>query len=609
VSKNFGHIVVVDFEYEVAAGELPNVLCMVAYVLDENLQHVGTIKLWRGEFGSAPPFDIGPDTLFVAYSCWAEMTCFMQLGWKFPKHVYDLHTAYLAASNVLLPYEPEEERTKPGKGLSNACRDYGISGWEVLDKKNMAKDIGEGRWWIYGRETVLAYCEEDVRASTELLRRQLRGGNDRRPWGFHPVNTAQIIHWSDYSAKTVAQIQARGMLIDVPLWDAVQENKLAAIDALRRKFDPSYGSDDPIYTPEGEWAYHRFEQFLIRIGAPGWPRLQSGALDISGDAFRLMYHVSGIEGLHALRDSLGVIVRAKLPIGRDGRNRPSIFPFGTATGRNAHSKSLFNSHAGVRPFMIFPPEAIGIYADWRTQEVAVGAAYSGDQGLIDDYLGGDVYHALALLCGLTTDRNAARWKSTEAGAAMRARMKPIQLAINYGMGVRSLAKGLDRHPLIASAIIERHRRRYPRFWEWREDNAQRAMLDRKITSEFTGWPLYLSSSPNKRTLYNFPCQSGGAEMLRLAATRLCDAGIVPNMLVHDAVLLEARDDDQVRQTIEIMEKAGADVCRGLKVDADLSFDSRKYGAHFYDKRPVAQKMWKTLMDVMRDIGAVSGEAS
>ena len=41
---------------------------MVAYVLDENLRHVRTIHLWRGEFGSAPPFDIGPNTLVVAYS-------------------------------------------------------------------------------------------------------------------------------------------------------------------------------------------------------------------------------------------------------------------------------------------------------------------------------------------------------------------------------------------------------------------------------------------------------------------------------------------------------------------------------------------------------------
>jgi DNA polymerase I len=67
VNGNFSSVVVCDFEYEAAPGDLPNVLCMVAYVLDENLQHVRTVRLWRGEFGSAPPFDTGPDTLFVAF--------------------------------------------------------------------------------------------------------------------------------------------------------------------------------------------------------------------------------------------------------------------------------------------------------------------------------------------------------------------------------------------------------------------------------------------------------------------------------------------------------------------------------------------------------------
>jgi hypothetical protein len=66
MSGNFRSIVVGDFEYEVAPGDLPNVLCMVAYELGENLQYVCTIRRWRGEFGPAPPFDIGPDSLFVA---------------------------------------------------------------------------------------------------------------------------------------------------------------------------------------------------------------------------------------------------------------------------------------------------------------------------------------------------------------------------------------------------------------------------------------------------------------------------------------------------------------------------------------------------------------
>ena len=106
-------------------------------------------------------------------------------------------------------------------------------------------------------------------------------------------------------------------------------------------------------------------------------------------------------------------------------------------------------------------------------------------------------------------------------------MKALQLGISYGMGVASLSRGLGRHPMIGSEVIIRHQQRYPTFWAWRAEMVQRAMLQRSIVSEYDGWPLRSQHSPNKRTLYNFPMQSGGAEMLRLAANRLCEADLVP----------------------------------------------------------------------------------
>jgi hypothetical protein len=586
-------VVVCDFEYEVAPGGLPDVLCMVAYVLDGNLRHVRTIRLWRGEFGPRPPFDVGPDTLFVAYSAWAEMTCFKVLSWPFPVYIYDLHTAYLAASNVLLPYVPEETRKKPRKRLSDACRAYGIEGWERIDKESISKAIGDGTWCEkISPQEVMDYCEEDVRMPVKLLRAQVRSN--------HGVDTDHVIHWSNYSAKAVALIQARGIPIDMTLWNLVQEHKTAVIAALIQQLDPSYGSPYPIYTPEGEWSNERFEQWLVYAGIPAWPRLDSGRLDLSSDAFRIMYYFPGIEPLHALRDSIGFIAKARLPIGKDGRNRPSLFPFGAATGRNAHAKSPYNAHAGVRPFMVSPPGSTIAYYDWRTQEVGIAAAASGDQTLIDDYSSGDVYHALARLCGLTDDPDPIRWKKLHR--PQRDRMKPLQLGINYGMGVPSLARGLDRHPLIASEIIERHKRRYPRFWQWRDDMVQSAMLARRIES-IGGWPLTISHSPNKRTLYNFPMQSGGAEMLRLATVRLVDAGIVPIMLIHDGILFEETDPEKLDYAIEIMRAAGRDVCGGLEIGVDID-QKLEGGARYHDKRPVAQKMWATIMNTLQTIGAL-----
>jgi DNA polymerase I len=595
MTKHFTTINVCDFEYEVADGELPNVLCMVVYVLNKFLQHVRTIRMWRGGFGSEPPFDIGHSALFVAYSAWAELTCFMALGWKFPVHVFDLHTAYLAASNILLPYNPDEKRKRQRKRLPDACRAYGIEGWEQINKDTMAQDIGEGRWRDYGQESVSSYCEEDVKKSTELFIRQLRGSNR-----LQSASVGHVLHWSNYSAKVVAQIQARGMPIDTVLWNLVQENKAAIIVALIRKFDPSQGTEYPIYTLEGEWSYARFEHWLISIGVVSWPRLDSGQLDIDSDAFRLMNFIPGIEELHALRDSLGVILRAKLPIGHDGRNRPSLFPFCTASGRNAHAKSLFNAHASMRSFMVFPEGTIGVYLDWRTQEVGIAAALSDDKRYKADYSGGDIYHGLAELCGQTFGLDQKQWKKSHS--EVRQRMKSLQLAISYGMGVPSLARGLNRHPLIARTIIQLHQQKYPRFWEWRANMVQQAMLNRKIETVY-GWPLYISHSPNKRTLYNFPMQSNGAEMLRLAAQRLCEAGLIPNMLIHDGILLEMRNKEEVAHAIEIMKGAGRDVCDGFEIGVDVD-QMLEHGKRYEDKRPVAKKMWDTIMLTLMEIGAM-----
>ena len=91
----------------------------------------------------------------------------------------------------------------------------------------------------------------------------------------------------------------------------------------------------------------------------------------------------------------------------------------------------------MRSFMLFPPNKVVAYLDWKAQEVAVAAVNSGDLQLMHDY-SGDIYHALAVMCGLTDDPDIAHWKKTQK--PMRDRMKPLQLGINYGMGVPSLCE-------------------------------------------------------------------------------------------------------------------------------------------------------------------------
>ena len=92
-------------------------------------------------------------------------------------------------------------------------------------------------------------------------------------------------------------------------------------------------------------------------------------------------------------------------------------------------------------------------------------------------------------------------------------------------------------------------------------------------------------------------------MLRLAANRLCDAGLVSSMLVHDGILFELDNEEQAAHAMEIMRGAGRDVCGGFEIDVDV--DQKLIGgARYRDKRPVAESMWNTVMATLQAIGAL-----
>ena len=96
-------------------------------------------------------------------------------------------------------------------------------------------------------------------------------------------------------------------------------------------------------------------------------------------------------------------------------------------------------------------------------------------------------------------------------------------------------------------------------------------------------------------------------MLRLAAWRLCEAGIIPCMLVHDGILFEEADPERIEHAKEIMRIAGREVCDGFEIGVDVD-QMLIGGARYRDKRPMAQKMWATIMDVLRAVGAVPKRA-
>jgi len=87
-----------------------------------------------------------------------------------------------------------------------------------------------------------------------------------------------------------------------------------------------------------------------------------------------------------------------------------------------------------------------------------------------------------------------------------------------------------------------------------------------------GWRMIVDESANERSLQNFPMQSNGAEMLRLACCLATENGIKVCCPVHDALLVEAEEeniDEVVQNTIHWMNTASKDLLDGFVLRTEV----------------------------------------
>src|SRR5271170_1464494 len=119
-------------------------------------------KIWRGEFGTSPPFPVDDETLFVAYYASAELGCFKALGWPTPTRILDLYVEFRCRLNGTRP--------ALGFGLVGALGYFAldtISGHEKAEMRDLI--LSGDPWSLEQRRDILDYCESDVIALERLL--------------------------------------------------------------------------------------------------------------------------------------------------------------------------------------------------------------------------------------------------------------------------------------------------------------------------------------------------------------------------------------------------------------------------------------------------------
>jgi hypothetical protein len=384
-------------------------------------------------------------------------------------------------------------------------------------------------------------------------------------------------------------MEAAGVPIDLPAlttlrqsWTGIQERLIERIDAGRGIYQGRTFKAD------------RFAGWLAEQRIP-WPRLASGALDLSDDCFSEMSRAypDQVGPIRELRASLSQLRLETLAVGSDGRNRCLLSPFGSRTGRNqpSNARYIFGPSTWLRG-LIRPPEGQALaYVDWEQQEFGIAAALSGDPAMMAAYRSADPYLTFAKQAGAVPPDG-----TKETHRAERERFKVLSLAVQYGMGPDALARKLDEAPARGRELIALHRQTYPRYWRWSDAVEMTAMLSGQLQAAF-GWTVHVGADANPRSLRNFPLQANGAEMLRLACILATERGIPVCGPIHDALLVEGPADEidgVVTATQDAMRAASELVLPGfpLRTDAKVVRWPDRYAD------PRGDRMWRTVWELI-----------
>jgi hypothetical protein len=448
VSALFREIWCADFEFRADPGERPWPVCMVA----QEVKTGRVIRLWRNELLALTraPFDVGADTLFVAYFASAELCCFLELGWPLPENVLDLYVEHRVETNG--------EKTLCGDGLLGALAHRGLAHIDAGEKDEMRRLIlDHEQWRDEEKRKILEYCTSDVIGTVALFSRMAPS-----------IDWPRALLRGRYM-KAVARMERTGVPIDTELYNRLVANWGGLKEGLIAAVDEEYG----VY--EGNtFKTKLFAEYLSARGI-AWPKYPNGVLRLDDDTFRdQARRWPEVQPLHELRSTLSGMRLTGLEVGADKRNRCLLSPFKAITGRNqpSNTKFIFGPATWMRG-LIKPPEGYGLaYIDFGSQEIGIAAALSGDELMAKGYEDGDPYISFAKAAKLVPqDATKATHKP------IRDRCKSVVLGVNYGMGPDALAAQAGITPAEAKELLHLHKDTYKSFWRWSEDIVSAAMIN------------------------------------------------------------------------------------------------------------------------------------
>jgi DNA polymerase I len=577
----FREVWAVDFEFKPPSHErsAPWVVCMVAREINSGR----LIRMWRDELIQLrrAPFDTGPDALMIAYFASAELGCFLELGWPLPVNVLDLYVEHRWDTNGRpLPAglaEAKGKRRNKRNSLLVALAMRGLAHIDASEKDAMRDLIlSKDDWPAEEKHEILDYCQTDV-----------------DPLG--PLLSALKIDWPralfrGRYMRAVAHMERCGIPVDAELYAKLAERWDEIKLGLIREVDKDYGVYEGGTLKQAKLKAYAEAQNIL------WPRTATGLLATDKDTLReLKDAYPQLVPFYELKKTLDQLQLSDVVVCPDGRARCLLSPFGSVTGRNQPSNSqfIFGLARWLRGLAREQPGRALAHIDWSTQEIAIAAVLSGDERMMKDY-GTDPYLSFAKAAGI-----APAHATKHTHEIVREQCKPIGLGVNYGMGPKTAAAKAGISIAAARGLFQAHKLTYPKFWQWVGDTVTAAGFTGKMRTMF-GWQYFVPRNATNRTIQNWPIQSHGAEMMRIAAIAATEAGIEVCCPIHDAFLISApieRIDEDVAHMREIMRKAGLAITGGFEVRTDAKI--MRWPERYMDKR--GEGMWQRVMGLLETI--------
>ena len=239
------------------------------------------------------------------------------------------------------------------------------------------------------------------------------------------------------------------------------------------------------------------------------------------------------------------------------------------------------------------------YVDYSSMEFLIAAALSDRHcgpvnTMLDMYRSGDPYLTFAKRVGAVPAT-----ATKESHEVVRDKYKVMMLATQYGMATETLAAKLGISTLEAHEMLRQHRSIFAQYWKWSDDWVQHA-LQTGIMRTAMGWTCRVGVLElNERSIRNWPVQTTGADILRVACIMAARRGIKLLAPVHDAVLIEApvaRIDADVALMQDIMRRASriALTTGELRTDAKII----RYPERYSDKRGKA--IWDRVLELLAE---------